>query len=239
MKNTSRLVKGVQENTLEILITGFRDRTVEKVQVKFREVSQTGVFFADTEANHKNSMALLRQNGFRPLTYQEALEKIDQSPELKEQLKGEWFYLEGKDSAVLRNYTFNDEGELTQGKGDIEKTVRVYEDPQPLALYVRSNNYAYLNAGEGERYVIQAEFERDGVASVVVGVRAGHEVATPKIEVSQSEQPETITLSGTSLNTFKAVHRIAEQELSRLIETIGSENLPNIRKLVEALRIKE
>lgn len=211
-------------------------RAKETVQVAFREVNASGVFIAQTEANHKNSMSLLQQNGFRPLTYQEAIVKIDQNPELKEQLKGKWFYLDGKGSQLSGYYTFNEKGELTQGKGDIENTVYVYKGNQPLSLVVLTDGDARDLEG---RFGLDADDDPSGVARVVVGVRAGHGVATPKIEVAQTEKPEEITLSGTSLDTFKALHRGAEQELSKLTEAIGAENLPNMRKLVEALRIKE
>ena len=229
-----------------------RTRAKETVQVEFREVSQTGVFLATTKANHENSMALLRQNGFRPLIDNEeyakaslegkrrlianAINTINQKPELKAQLKGKWFYLGGEGSELSEYYTINDNGEIKEGKGEIEKTVYVWKGNQPLSLGVRTDDFARSLEG---RFVLNADDEPSGVAGVVVGVRAGHEVATPKIEVAQTEKPEEITLSGTSLDTFKVLHRGAEQELSKLTEALGSENLPNMRKLVEALRIKE
>ena len=157
-------------------------RAKETVQVGFREVSKTAVFIAQTEANHKNSMSLLQQNGFRPLTYQEAIIKIDKNPELKEQLKGKWFYLDGKGSQLLGYYTFNDKGEFTQGKGDIEKTVYVYKGSQPLLLAVHED---YVARSVRRRYGLYAGDNPSAVVGVVVGVRAGHEVATPKIEASR------------------------------------------------------
>ena len=61
-----------------------------------KEVGKIGVFINQTEANHKDSMCILQQNGLRPLNYKEALVKIDQNPELKEQLKGKRFNIDGK-----------------------------------------------------------------------------------------------------------------------------------------------
>ena len=157
----------------------------ETVQVQFNEVRNSRVFIAQTEANQKNSMSILQQNSFRALTYQEALVKIYQNLELKEQLKGKWFYLEGNGSALSGYYIFNEKGELTQGKGNIEKTVYVYKGSQPLSLSVLTD----LNAHFAEwRFDLIAPYRPDFVAPVVVGVRIGHEVAAPKIEASEGSK---------------------------------------------------
>ncbi len=88
-------------------------------------------------------------------------------------------------------------------------------------------------------FILDAVYGPSEVAKVVVGVRPDHEVPTPKIVVAQTGKPGEITLSGTSLDTFKTFLRGAEQELSKLTEAHGSENMPYTRMLVEALRIKE
>ena len=153
--------------------------------VQFNEVRNSGVFIAQTNANRKKSMSLLRQKGYRALTYQEALVKIDQNPELKKQLKEKEFYLEGKGSAVSGDYTFNDKGELTQGEGDIEKTVYVREGFWPLSLDVHTDKLA---RDFGRRFSLNANNDPSYVAQVVVGVPIGHEVAAPKIEASESSK---------------------------------------------------
>ncbi len=181
------------------------------MQVEFREVNTTGVFLAHTEANQKTSVALLKQNGFRALTYQEALVKIDQNPELKEQLKGKRFYLDGKGSALSGHYTFNGKGELTQGKGDIEKTVRVYKGNQPLSLFVHTDNGARIDM---RRFYLYAGNSPDNAARVVVGVKDAHEVGTPKIEVAPAE--EGIKLTGVTTEQLTALLRGSAQELSKV-----------------------
>ena len=99
-------------------------------------------------------------------------------------MKEKWFYLEGKGSALSGYYTFNDKGELTQGKGDIEKTVYVWKGSQPLSLYVLKD----FNArSDGRRFDLDAD-DASFVARVVVGVRIGHEVAVPKIEASEGSK---------------------------------------------------
>ena len=177
-----------------------RTRAKETVQVEFREVNASGVFLAQTEVNQKNSMFLLRQNGFRPLTYQEAIVKIDQNPELKEQLKGKWFYLDdkgsqkwlypdGKDFQLSEYYTFNDKGELTQGKGDIEKNVYVWKGSRSLLLLVLTDGDA---RDLGRRFFFIALSGPEFVVGAVVGVRAGHEVATPLVKGEKAEHSKAI-----------------------------------------------
>jgi hypothetical protein len=149
----------------------------EKVQVEFREVGTTGVFMAHTKANQEKSMNLLKQNGFRALTYQEAFIKIDQNPELKERLQGRWLYLDGKGSENSGFYMFNEKGELTKiagpsilkkGKGDLEKIVFVLKGSQPLSLLVQTDDFARYG---GFRFGIYATYGHSDVAGVVVGVR--------------------------------------------------------------------
>ena len=209
-------------------------RAKETVQVEFREVSKTEVFIAQTEVNHKNSMSILQQNGFRPLTYQEAIVKIDQSPELKGQLKGKWFYLDGKGSSLSGYYTFNEKGELTQEKGDPEKTVHAWKGAKPLSLIVLWEDDARR---VGRRFDLYADIASSDVARVVVGVRAGHKAATPKIEVSNAH--EGVKLTGVTTEQLMALQRDSVQELSKVTEVFGPESLPKTRMLVESLRIKE
>ena len=147
----------------------------ETVQVEFREVGTTGVYIAHTEANQINSINLLEQNGFRALTFQDALIKIDRNPELKEQLKGRWLYLDGKGSELSGFYIFNDKGELSKisgpailkkGKGDLEKIVFVLKGSQPLSLLVQTDDFARYG---GFRFGIYATYGHSDVAGVVVG----------------------------------------------------------------------
>jgi hypothetical protein len=149
----------------------------ETKQVEFREVGTTGVFMAQLQGNHENSKKLLKQSGFRALNYQEALRKIDQNPDLKEQLKGKWLYLDEKGSELSGFYLFNETGELTKiagpailkkGKGDLEKMVFVLKGSQPLSLLVQTDDFARYG---GFRFGIYATYGHSDVAGVVVGVR--------------------------------------------------------------------
>ncbi len=202
-------------------------------QVQFKEVGNSGIFIAQAEANQKNSMRLLKQNGFRALTYREALVKIDLNPELKKQLNGNRFYLKGKGPAQPGYYTFNEKGEFAQGKGDMEKTVYVYPGPQPLMLIVHVGEVARVAGG---RFALRVG-NPSGIAWAVAGIRAGHEVATPRIEVAQTE--EGVQLTGVTREGLMTLQRDSAQELSKVAEAFGSGSLPNTRMLVEALRVKE
>lgn len=148
------------------------------LQLAFREVATTGVFIAHTQANQEDSIKLLHQNGLRALKTQEALIKIDQSKEIKEQLKGRWLYLDEKGSEQSGFYMFNEKGELEKiagpailkkGKGDLEKIVFVLKGPHPLSLLVQTDDFARYG---GFRFGIYGTYGHSDVAGVVVGVRA-------------------------------------------------------------------
>jgi hypothetical protein len=149
----------------------------ESLRVEFKEVGITGVYMARVQTDQQNSMKLLQQNGFRALTVQEALIKIDQNPELKEQLKGRWLYLLEKGSELSGFYMFNEKGELAKiagpailkkGKGNLERIVFVLKGSHPLSLLVQTDDFARYG---GFRFGIYATYGHSNVAGVVVGVR--------------------------------------------------------------------
>jgi hypothetical protein len=149
----------------------------ESSPVEFIEVDKTGVFIANTQANQENSIKLLKQNGLRALTTQEALTKIDQNQELKEQLKGRWLFLSEKGTELSGFYMFDEKGELTKiagpailkkGKGDLEKIVFVLKGAHPLSMLVQTDDFARYG---GFRLGIYATYGHSDVAGVVVGVR--------------------------------------------------------------------
>ena len=157
-------------------------KTIQKTALQFKEVNSTTVLISETKANYADSKALLEKNGLRLMAYQEALVLIDKNPELKEQLKGKWFYLAGKGLEESEYHTFDNEGKLTKGKGDIEKTVYLWNGKNPLSLDVHADGDARFSE---RRFDLDAADDPQFVAPVVVGVRAGHEVAGPKIEASE------------------------------------------------------
>jgi hypothetical protein len=166
--------------------------TIQRTEPQFREVNATGVFVLKTKANHADSMALLEQNGLRPLKCSEALVLIDRHPELKEQLKGKWFHLDEAEKGPKKRarYTFDNEGTLSKVKRDRERTVNFWDGKNPLSLYVRVDNDARVSES---RFFLDAYYgDALGAAPVVVGVRKATteiEVRTPtEIEVSKLER---------------------------------------------------
>ena len=172
--------RGMTPERLDTIQKWLREGGVEnaRAETQPKEMDSTAVFMSEIAANHADSMALLQQNGSRPMTYQEALVLIDRGPELKEQLKGKWFYLEGKGLEESGYHTFDNKGNLTEGKGDIEKTVYLWKGENPLSLDVHTDDDARINA---RRFNLLADADPQVVASVVVGIRVGHEAATPKM----------------------------------------------------------
>lgn len=145
----------------------------QRTGTPFKEVGATGVFvYVELFENYARSMELLKQNGLRPLTYQEALVLIDRNPELKEQLKGSWFYLNGKRPKIsgFRTrafYTFDNEGQLSEGNLDKEKMVDFRWGTNPSSFGVVSEDS--VSHGRA-RFFIDAESTPLLCAPMVVGV---------------------------------------------------------------------
>lgn len=59
----------------------------------------------------------------------------------------------------------------------------------------------------GRRSSLIAGYGPSYTSLAVVGVRISHEADAPKIGVAQTEKLEEITLCGTSLDAFRALHR--------------------------------
>jgi hypothetical protein len=157
------------------------------MEEQFKEVGTTGVLIARTCADYADSMSLLRDKGLRPMTYQEALVLIDEHPELKAQLKGTWFYLDGVGLMASDYYTFDSRGNLVKGKGELEKTVYAYPGKHPLSLIVNPGDGAGISE---RRFIIDAAFGAQFVAPVVVGVKICYEEATPKTYVNVLRKPK-------------------------------------------------
>ncbi len=143
-------------------------KTKAITETQFTEVNNTGVFVSETEANHAKSMKLLKHNHLRPLTYQEALVLIDRNLDVKARLKGKWFHLDGKGLKESGWCTFDNEGKLVEGKGDMEKTIYAYPGKNPLWLNVLTDTIASFI---GSRFDLVADEGPLRVVLVVVGVK--------------------------------------------------------------------
>jgi len=153
------------------MMTASAQRSETATAAQFKEMKSLGksIFMLEQGADHANSMRILDENGLRPLTSQEALTHISKTPELKNQLRGKWFYIAGKGLKEDGLYTFDKEGnlkEIGKEKPSYEKTVRGWKGNRPLSLYV---NYSSLY---GRRFYLRADEVPDDVArGVVVGIR--------------------------------------------------------------------
>ena len=122
----------------------------------------------EKSANHNDSIAFLKSKGMRLLSYQEALVWLDKDSEAKSKLKGRWFYLAGNGTELSGFYTFDDKGELKEGKGELEKNVYVCDGNNPLSLGVHTDDFA---RDVGRRFALYAGYVPSYVARVVVGVK--------------------------------------------------------------------
>lgn len=157
-----------------------------KKEIQFREIGTTGVYISKTDADYYKSMKLLRRNVLRPMTYQEALVIIDRNTEIKKELKNlenNWFYMDGKGFKESGYYNFDEKGELTQGKGDIEKTVYIWKRKEPLSIKVLTDD---VSRRYESRFELGSSDSPINIARIVIGI--GHEMVIPKLSLSSGPE---------------------------------------------------
>ena len=141
----------------------------------------TTLYVLQKEANHSMSMKLLSDAALRPLTYQEILPLLTKDEQLKNALKGKWFWLAGDGMEKEGIFTIDEKGELREiGKKEklsVEQKVRVWPGEHPLSFFVVSGDGA---AYVGRRFDLAAYLVPLDVAPVVVGVPADREAVAPK-----------------------------------------------------------
>ena len=138
---------------------------------QFKEIqTSTGksVFILEQRADYKKSMDVLKKNNLRPFTYQEALVRISEDSNLRDSLKGKWFYLDGEGFKYDRLYTFNEKGELAkindkEAELSSEKKVLTYSGMNSLSLNVCSDFYMC-------RFILNALI-RKADADMIIGVK--------------------------------------------------------------------
>lgn len=188
-------------------------------------VGTTGtiLYTLKTETNHSDSMKLLEESDLRPLKYPEILSLLMRDETLKNSLKGQWFYLEGK---VLDKkselYTIDEKEKFAERKGDVsfERTVRVWNGTNPLSLVVFSDvNSAVCD----RRFGLDASNEPHNAAPVVIGV--------PKLEpeLSQTKAPSWLV-------SLRKTADLTESSVARLEETINPKLLAPVKELIRKVR---
>ncbi len=149
----------------------------------FRQVrGATGkmLYILEKEANHPDSMKLLSEAGLRLLSYQEIFSLLMEDEQLKNALKGKWFWIAGQGMNKYGIFTIDEKGGLVplpQGffkkKTSVEQKVGVSHGNQPLSFYVYSDSGAALN---GRRFYLFADGKPRAVAPAVVGVPVANKV---------------------------------------------------------------
>ena len=170
------------------------------------------------EANHKDSMRILKENGLEPLTYQEALAN---GAELVKLAKGErmWFWLVGKGMDKNGVFLFDSKGNLdaeNPEKDDMEHKVRVWSGTNLLSLDVHSDSDASVCGG---RFGLDASDEPGSVAPVVVGKAKS---SKKNVEAANIEQTKCQMCDYLVSNTVWGEHIERHKKFERLVrELVG------------------
>ena len=151
---------------LEALLAEARRQKYMPPYVKFNP-SKISVHRANS--GHYESMRTLAQNDLRPLNMKEALLSVIQNPGLKEQLKGELFFIGGVGFDKMGIHTIGSSLSLIEGGStDLERNADCWPgSTNPLMFRVYLDGHAIAN---NARFGIGVCASTDVCASVIVGV---------------------------------------------------------------------
>ncbi len=139
--------------------------------VKFSEIENTKIFITNEKANYNDSIKLLHRNELFQIGYKNILKEIIRTPKLIDNLLGKGFYLKDRNNLKGGFYTFDNEGNLNIGKGDLERTVFVWNkiiEDVPLIFRTENDNKAVTNRA---RYTIHAVYDESTVVPLIVGIK--------------------------------------------------------------------
>lgn len=143
---------------------------------QFREIAPC-VYIFETNVNLPDTIGLLRENGLNLITPTKALVLIARTPMLKDALKGKCFRLAGEGLTLCGEYTFDNNGSLSEGNGGTEKTVYAYPGSNQLLLGLHSDYQAPIYR---KRFYLSALNGPTVSLPVVLGVRDSYKVAPPR-----------------------------------------------------------
>jgi hypothetical protein len=111
-------------------------------------------------------MKILVDGGLRPLTFREAL---SHTSELMNELKGKWFYLDGKGIEEAGVYAFDARGEFARptAREHPNRMIQIYSGVHPLHFDIGSDD---LTRFHSRRFVLSGNDTPDFHAPVVVGI---------------------------------------------------------------------
>ncbi len=150
--------------------------TKQIARPQFREIA-VGVYISETNVNLPDTIGLLRENGLKLITPTKALMFIARTPMLKDALKGKCFRLAGEGLTLWGEYTFDNNGRLSEGNGGTEKTVYAYPGSNQLLLGLHPDYQALIY---GKRFYLSALNGPTVPLPVVLGVREGYKAAPPR-----------------------------------------------------------
>ena len=146
----------------------------------FVEIAHSGIFKMQVDANCVESLALLKEHGLRPATYQEILSRAygtsRRAQRFVNNIEGDGFYINNWGMDMSKEYcTFDRNGKLTQIKGEIlhgeygvDNTILIYPGYMPLLFLVYTDRLANL---KGYRFEIDGEAGPAMKEYAVVGVK--------------------------------------------------------------------
>lgn len=130
--------------------------------------TEAGWQILEMSANYYNSMRILNEYGLRPLTFKEALSRLNEDEELKDSLKEACFYLGETRLEENGFYTIDKKGNLVEGKGKSEEeTVDSWSGRYQLSLDVASDPETVRF---GRRYDLHADRSPFHIVPMIVGV---------------------------------------------------------------------
>ena len=136
--------------------------------IKTKLLSIKDIRILDIEANHTDSMRLLKENGLRPMTYMEAINAMVHNSQLKNKLIGKCFYTNEVGTDKQGEYTIKPGGNLVKGSTlNPENDISFTKGPNPLSVIVESMDTHHLWCS---RFEVNAQRGPETYSCVVVGI---------------------------------------------------------------------
>jgi len=122
------------------------------------------------QSSYYESMRVLKENGLRPVTYQEVFVALKRDPKLSEQLKGQWFWLGAIGTSMSGYYVIKSDGSVKRSSPiTFEECVQFTKGTNPLSFGVDKDSGSPASRSR-TRFSIYAHVDTNVAAPLVVGV---------------------------------------------------------------------